>query len=101
MLPCAHRGEAMKKHLNDGELRAAFDGELDPVGLRHLETCPVCQARQKTLKAQTGQVADKLAFLSSSTKDSRLSAPQAWYRFNQRILTQKEIPMMKKLICLR
>ena len=87
----------MNKHLNDGELRAALDGELEPEGLRHLETCPACQSRQRTLETHTRQVADKFAFLTSSTKDARLSTPQAWHRFNQKILTQKEIPMWKKL----
>ena len=67
----------MNKHLNDGELRAALDGELDPEGLRHLEICSTCQSRQKALEAQTRQVADKLAFLSSSMKVSCLSTPQA------------------------
>jgi len=88
----------MKKHLNDGQLRAALDGELSSIELRHLETCSRCQTRQKMLETATRQIADKLAFLSSPTKDSPLSMSQAWYRFNQRILTQKEIPMLKKLI---
>src|SRR5574341_2005957 len=87
----------MNKHLNDGELRAVLDGELGADELRHLETCSACQARQKTLETQTRQVADKLALLYSP-KASPLSTSQAWYRLNQRILTQKAIPMLKKLI---
>ena len=35
----------MNKHLNDGQLRAALDGELDEAGLQHLESCsPVQEA---------------------------------------------------------
>ncbi|HLO28430.1 MAG TPA: zf-HC2 domain-containing protein [Anaerolineales bacterium] len=86
----------MNKHLDDGQLRAALDGELSPEGRRHLEDCSACRTRQKLLETRTRRVADKLAFLSS-TKDVRLSTPQAWHRFNQQIITQKEIPMLKKL----
>ena len=88
----------MNKHLNDGELRAALDGELTPGQLRHLETCSACQARQKLMETHTRQIADKLGFLSS-TKDSPLASgtPEAWYRFNQRKLTQKETSMFKKI----
>jgi hypothetical protein len=92
----------MNNHLNDGELRAALDGELGAEQLNHLEICSSCQSRQKMLETETRQIADKLAFLSSPAKDSRLASrtTQAWYRFNQRILTQKEIPMLKKLIAI-
>jgi len=95
----------MNNHLNDGQLRAALDDELDSEGLAHLEACPQCQARQKKLHAQVNLVADKLAFLSPSTEDAHLPAStalrsnsgQAWHRFNQQILTRKEIPMYKKI----
>lgn len=88
----------MNTHLNDGQLRAALDKELDSVQLAHLETCPQCQARQKTIQTQGKLVADKLTFLASSTKDSHLPASrQAWHRFNQQKLNRKEIPMYKKL----
>lgn len=87
----------MNEHLNTGQLRAGLDGELDSEGLAHLETCPQCQARQKTLQTQTGLIADQLSFLSSSTQDSRLPTSTAWDRFNQRKLTRKEVPMYKKV----
>jgi hypothetical protein len=90
----------MNKHLNDGELRAALDGELGPNELGHLETCSSCQTRQKIVETEARQTAATLAFLSSSTKEARLSTPQAWHRLNERILTQKEIPMLKKLIAI-
>jgi hypothetical protein len=90
----------MNKHLNDGELRAALDGELGPNELGHLETCSSCQTRQKIVETEARQTAATLAFLSSSTKEARLSTPQAWHRLYERILTQKEIPMLKKLIAI-
>ncbi|HEX9330689.1 MAG TPA: hypothetical protein VF896_02300 [Anaerolineales bacterium] len=90
----------MNKHLDDGQLRAALDGELDADALNHLETCASCQIRQKTIQAQTQKTADKLAFLSSAINDPPLPSgtPQAWHRFNQQIHNQKEILMFKKLI---
>jgi hypothetical protein len=87
----------MNKHLNEGELRAALDGELDSEGRSHLEACPECQSRQKTLQTQIEPVAERLAFLSSPIKDPRLPASTAWKRFNQQKLTRKEIPMYKKI----
>jgi len=87
----------MKKHLNDGQLRAALDAELNPNELEHLKSCVYCQTRQKTIRTQTDQTAEKLAFLSSATKDSSHSFQTAWNRFNQQKITQKETPMFKKL----
>ncbi|HKE33175.1 MAG TPA: hypothetical protein VKD65_15695 [Candidatus Angelobacter sp.] len=87
----------MNKHLNDGQLRAALDGELDSKGLAHLETCPQCLARQKTLQTQSGLIADQLAFLSAPAKESHLPASVAWQRFNRQKLTRKEIPMSRKI----
>ena len=87
----------MKKHLNDGELRAALDGELDFDELKHLESCPQCQARQKGLEAQIAPTAESLRFLSSPTKDASLSTSSAWKKFNHETLAQKEISMFRKL----
>jgi hypothetical protein len=89
----------MNKHLSEGQLRSALDGELDVNALHHLESCPACQTRQKTIKSQTQRAADKLTFLSSPGNDSPLPAPTAWSRFNQTLL-QKETPMFRKLFAL-
>jgi len=87
----------MNKHLNEGQLRASLDNELDSDGLAHLTNCPDCQTRQKALQTQSNLIADKLAFLASPTQDSHLPASVAWRRFRQQKLTRKEIPMYKKL----
>ena len=78
----------MNKHLNDGQLRAALDGELNLDELKHLESCNDCQMRQNTIRQQTQQTTNKLAFLSTATNDPALSPAAAWHRFNQQKLTQ-------------
>jgi hypothetical protein len=87
----------MKEHLNDGQLRAALDGELDSARLTHLESCSHCQARQKTLQTHSKLVANQLAFLSPETNDAGLSSSSAWLRFKEYQLIQKETNMFKKL----
>ena len=87
----------MKNHLNDGQLRAALDGELDSDELKHLETCQQCQSRQKLLEAQIRPTVERLRFLSSPTQDTGLSTSSAWKKFNHETLAQKEIGMFRKL----
>ena len=87
----------MNKHLNDGQLRAALDGELDSDGLTHLETCLQCQTRRKAVQFQVEQISGKLDFLSSATKSPDIPTAAAWHRFNQQKLTQKETSMFRKL----
>lgn len=87
----------MKSHLNDGQLRSALDGELDSDELKHLESCPQCQSRQKSLEAQIRPTVERLRFLSSPTPDARLSTSSAWKKFHQEKLAQKETSMFRKL----
>ena len=87
----------MNKHLSEGQLRAALDGELDAEALRHLETCSSCQTRRRAIQSQTQRTASKLAFLSSPEKAAPLPAPTAWNRFQNQKIVQKEYPMFKKL----
>lgn len=84
----------MDKHLTDGELRAALDGELGADQLQHLETCIECQARRQTLKVNSEKVEGKLAFLARRDEPVP-SAHMAWSRLSQQ-LQQKEISMFKK-----
>ena len=86
----------MKKHLTDGELRAALDGELDVNGLAHLEACTDCQSRQHHLQSESEKIAYRLAFLAGT--DQQVPQPQrAWNQFSQRLLTKKENSMFKKM----
>jgi hypothetical protein len=87
----------MKSHLDDGQLRAALDGELGSAELKHLESCQQCQSRQNLLEAQIHPAAERLRFLSSPTQDKGLSASSAWKKFNHDKLAQKETSMFKKL----
>jgi hypothetical protein len=86
----------MNQHLNDGQLRAALDGELDAQALGHLSVCPECRRRQSEMRAQSHRVARRLAFLSSAA-DKTPSAQSALKRFRDRKLSQKEIPMLKRI----
>ena len=85
----------MRKHLMDGELRAALDGELDAIGLQHLEACAECQARQRQLQIEQGQMARRLAFLAPA-EEPVPATQKVWNRFSQQILLKKEISMFKK-----
>jgi hypothetical protein len=87
----------VKNHLNDGQLRAALDNELDPDELKHLESCSQCQYRQKMLEAQIHSTVERLHFLSSPTQDTGLSSSSAWKKFNHETLAQKETSMFRKL----
>lgn len=90
----------MNRHLNEGQLRAALDGELDGEALDHLRSCPSCRARQRTIQSQLERTAVKLAFLSSPRDEAPLPASTAWDRFRQQKLISKEYPMFKKLFAL-
>lgn len=86
----------MRKHLTDGELRAALDGELDAGGLQHLDGCSDCQARQRHLQSESEKIAHRLTFLAGT--DEQVPQPQkAWNRFSQHIFMNKETSMFKKL----
>jgi hypothetical protein len=87
----------MNNHLNDGQLRAALDQELDGAGMHHLENCPACQRRQAQIKAETQQAVHELSFLGSPARQSGPDAKSALVRFYQRNDSRKEISMFKKL----
>jgi len=85
----------MKKHLTEGELRAALDGELDGSLLRHLDACAECQQHLNQLKQEHLRVASRLSFLAPGT-ESVPSVNFAWSRFTDQYLKQKEIFMFRK-----
>ncbi len=87
----------MNKHLNDGQLRAALDGELGPAEHRHLEACPACQARQQAVQAQVQRAARRLAFLSADPGQPEPAARAALIRFQDQNLYSKENSIMNRL----
>jgi hypothetical protein len=89
----------MRKHLTDGELRAALDGEVEAHQMKHLKSCVSCQTRQGKLAAKGEQTARLLAFLAP-TDDPEPMPQRAWNRFSQQILIKKEISMFKRWFAL-
>ncbi|HTX93312.1 MAG TPA: hypothetical protein VMC09_19000 [Anaerolineales bacterium] len=87
----------MNKHLTEGQLRAALDGELDGANMRHLESCSACRARQDLIRAESQQAARGLSFLASPAPRTAPAAKTALNRFHQRNPTQKEISMFRKI----
>ncbi|HEX8993073.1 MAG TPA: DUF4367 domain-containing protein [Anaerolineales bacterium] len=87
----------MSKHLSEGELRAALDGELNTQALDHLTLCADCQEQQRRLQTQVEGVRTRLAFLASSANEPVPSAQSALQHFYERKVSQKEIPMLKKI----
>ncbi len=85
----------MRKHLTDGELRAALDGEAEERQSRHLQSCTDCQARQRYIQVESQKIAQQFAFLAPADEPVP-SAQKAWGRFSQRIMMKKEISMFKR-----
>ncbi|HKG52963.1 MAG TPA: hypothetical protein VKB04_01785 [Anaerolineales bacterium] len=86
----------MRKHLTDGELRAALDGELEAAPQQHLGACTGCQARQRQLWKEHEALAQRLAFLAPADEPVP-PVGRAWVRFSQRLSIKKEISMFKKM----
>ena len=85
----------MEKHLTEGELRAALDGELDAASLRHLESCAGCQERQKQMETQNLHTTHLLGFLAPGDEPVP-SSHAAWNRFSEEYLIKKEHSMFKR-----
>jgi len=97
----------MNMHLDDGQLRAYLDNEIDApqdqlAAGEHLAACPTCQARLGELQARSESAAHHLAFLAPSsstpTAQPQLEARPAFARFNNRLNQSKEIPMLQKFL---
>jgi hypothetical protein len=86
----------VRKHLTDGELRTALDGELEPTRRQHLDACTACQARAQQLQVESQRTAGRLSFLASAD-ESVPAAQGAWDRFAQQVVMKKETSMFKKL----
>jgi hypothetical protein len=83
------------KHLTDGELRAAQDGELEEERLMHLKDCSECQARNQQLQQEHQRAAHLLGFLTPG--EEPVPNPQKlWAQFNEQQKIKKESSMFKK-----
>ncbi len=86
------------KHLDDGQLRARLDGELDEASIRHLEECQECQRRFAQIESRAQGLDAQLAFLKPDAIHANgRSSSQALMKFNQRLKDEKEVPLMKKI----
>ena len=85
----------MRKHLTEGELRAALDGELNDEQREHLEACADCQARQLHVETELQKIARPLAFLAQA-EEPVPAADNAWRRFSRKVIMKKETSMFKK-----
>jgi hypothetical protein len=86
----------MKTHLNDGQLRASLDGELDADETHHLENCPACRARLEQMHGRSWLVNTKLSSLASEN----IKVPPARLalaRFRNHSVQKEEKPMIQKL----
>ncbi len=88
----------MNKHLKDGQLRAALDGELDEAGTHHLESCSICKSRQAVIQLQMLATGRVLSFLNTPAQTAGPAAKAALIQFHQRNKNRKEISMFKKLL---
>jgi hypothetical protein len=86
------------KHLDDGQLRAHLDEELDETAVQHLVNCPECQLRISTIKDRSGELGRRLGFLKSSVSpEATPSASMALVKFKKHLKEKKEVPMKKTL----
>ena len=88
----------MNAHLDDGQLRAALDGELADLEQGHLNGCPACQSRLADLRASMEQISTTLAFLSVAAPAGAPTAGAALRTFYDRKYPHKETNMFKKLM---
>ncbi len=88
----------MSRHLNDGELRAALDDEIDQRASQHLESCQACRLRLQPIREQAEAVGRNLEYLKPT--DFAMVPPTApsLVSFHERKLQQKEMSMFRRLL---
>ncbi len=88
----------MSKHLDDGRLRAAVDGELDTTAVRHLDGCAFCQQRLARLRTEIESTARDLEFVRGRPSLHVPATRSSLDRFYRTKVKQKEMSMFKRLI---
>ncbi len=86
----------MSKHMDDGQLRAALDGELDQQVARHLDGCDACMGRLAAMRIQTDYVARQLAFLRPDRVLPTPAVQASLDRLYATKIEQKETSMLKR-----
>ncbi len=77
-------------HLNEGELRAVYDGELQPEAQAHLETCPACREQAAALRARAERVGERLSVLDPGPSLKAPSPETARARLSGRLSAQNK-----------
>jgi len=85
-------------HLNEGQLRAAVDGELDAQASQHLASCDQCQLRLEPVRAEAEKVARHLVFLNRRESVEVPPFQRSLDRFYKMKIEQKEMSMFKRLV---
>ena len=83
-------------HLNEGQLRAALDDELDARAAEHFAACRECRRRADELAVQSQRVNARLGLLVPQN-DRAVSAPVALARFKAQHVSTQEVSMLGKL----
>lgn len=89
------------RHLNDGELRAALDGELHGSRAQHLQGCEVCQQRLSAVSTQAQCTTQHLSFLAPESDDIHPAPRVALARFRNQYELKQEEHMLHKLLTAR
>ena len=87
----------MSRHLNNGQLQAALDGELGLAEQQNLDGCAATGEWQREVQARGQLTAHSLAFLASAPDNLGPTARTALDHFQNEIQIRKETTMFKKL----
>jgi hypothetical protein len=86
----------MNNHLDEGQLRAYLDGELNDNSSGHLAECSICQARLDEISRHARFVEQHLLFLQQAPEAQLPRAGAALHQFKMR-LKKKENSMLGKI----
>ncbi len=88
-------------HITDGEIRAYLDQELPLKEITriktHLETCPVCQRKSKSIKNESELVTSSIASLRLSASVKAHSSHEALKLLENRSQKKESLTMLKKI----
>ncbi len=89
-------------HLDEGQLRAYFDGQLSPAESAHLTTCSHCQEELTGLKSRAARMSARLAVLTPLPAEAPRPAQHALDQLKTRINERKDrTPMLNSLFTRR
>ncbi len=87
----------MKKHLDDGRLRALLDGQLAEAEQQHLDACPACQQRLSQVQHEIQLAGEHLSFLAFPENAPGIASRSALQNFYHLKEIRKENMMFRKI----